>query len=162
MSEKPQSFAELTERYGRPMDGPDAYHKFEQEHMEMWRSDDWEQKQIEGHDWDLPFRKIYCNKDILALLDITFTVLYTLGLAHELKTFDGCWNVRPIRGTEADPRWSIHSFGLALDFNASENPLGGPVAFSSRFLAAMKACGWTCGADFHRIDGMHFQWADNC
>lgn len=161
MSPKPQSFLELVERYGKPWDGPAAYHAFEAEHMDMWRAEDCESRI--GLEADLlPFKKMYVNKDIIPLLDTTFLVLKDLDLLGELKTYDGCWNVRPIRGTEADPRWSIHSFGLALDFNAATNPMGGPVAFSPRFLAAWKACGWTCGADFHRVDGMHFQWADHC
>lgn len=162
MAAKPQFFEELVDRYGCPWQGTAEYHEFEQKHMTLWRSEVWEDRQPAGQTWTLPFKRIYCNRDLLPLLDMTFDVLYLLGLQDELKTFDGCLNVRPIRGTEESPRWSIHSFGLAVDFNASTNPLGGPVSFSPRFLAAMKACGWTCGASFRRADGMHFQWADNC
>jgi hypothetical protein len=151
---------ELIERYGTPWAGPEAYHKFEQSFMKLWRSEVWEAKF--GLLWGLPFKRIYCHQDLLPLLDQTFQVLAILGLANEITTFDGCWNVRRVRGSEDNPRWSIHSFGLAIDLNAAENPMGGPVKFSTRFLAAMKACGWTCGADFHRKDGMHFQWVDNC
>lgn len=154
METKPQSFQELVDRYGKPWDGDVARANFEQEHMGIFNATVVE--------WTLPFKRIYCNKDLFPLLNLTFDILHRLGLQSELESYDGCFNVRPIRGTEESPRWSIHSFGLAVDFNAATNPLGGPVTFSPRFLAAMKACGWTCGADFRRADGMHFQWADNC
>lgn len=158
---KPQSYQEVLDHYGRPMDGPEAYHAFENEFMKMWQAEVWSDKF--NKEWPLSFKRIYCNKDLLPILDRTFVVLEAMELIQELKTFDGCWNVRKIRGRENDPdAWSIHSFGVAIDFNASLNPLGGPCAFSDKFLQIMAAIGWTCGASFHRKDGMHFQWADNC
>lgn len=155
---KPQSFDELVVLFGKPWEGDSAYHEFEQKHLAMWRSEVWEKNT--GKSWCLPFKRIYCNQLILPILDQTFQILDTLGLICELKTFDGCFNVRKVRGSEE--KYSIHSFGLAIDFNASENPLGGPVKFSRKFLSAMEACGWTCGAYFTRQDGMHFQYADHC
>lgn len=150
------SFDEAVARYGKPWDGPAAYHTFENEWMRLWEADKWAAKT--GRAWNLPFKRIYCNRDLLEPLDQTFLVLDVLGLLDELETFDGCLNVRPIRGTEANPRWSMHSFGIAVDFNAATNPLGGPVKFSPRFVQAWKLCGWNCGAYFDRVDGMHFEW----
>lgn len=158
MIPKPQSFEELTARYGRPWESDQARVAFESVSMTLWRSDIWESSY--NRQWRGPFTRIYCNREIISLLDQTFLVLDIMGLLDELKTYDGCWNIRKIRGSET--KWSVHSFGLALDFNAELNPLGAEPTFTPRFLDLMQACGWTCGARFARKDGMHFQWADNC
>ena len=86
--------------------------------------------------------------------------LTAAGLHQEFKTYDGCLNVRLKRGINA---YSIHSWGLAVDFNAALNPLGKPRGgkgmWSEAFLAVWRAHGWSCGADWAgRPDGMHFQY----
>lgn len=106
----------------------------------------------------LPFRRIYCNKDIVEPLKRVFTRLQSIGKLSEIKTFDGCFLVRYIRGYETQKIPSLHSYGIAVDFNAAENGLGKPVKFSPEFLQAWRDEGWVCGADFKRLDGMHFQY----
>jgi hypothetical protein len=155
---KPKDAKEMEDRYGKPWESTKAFTAFENKWMTLWRSDEWEKRYC--RDWPLEFKKIYCNHDLIEPLNQTFATLEASGLLCELRTFDGCFNVRPIRGTEKNPRWSVHSFGMALDFNAEENPLGGPVKFSAQFLACMEICGWTVGAFFQRQDGMHFQWTE--
>jgi len=99
---------------------------------------------------------IYMNRFATAALDGVLEELVQTGLIHELKTYDGCWNVRKKRGINA---YSIHSWGLALDFNALLNPLGGPCHFSQAFLEVWRRHGWVCGADWSgRKDAMHFQY----
>jgi hypothetical protein len=76
--------------------------------------------------------------------------------------YSGCWAVRPIRGGSA---WSMHSFGLAIDLNAPENPLGASesktlFASDSPVVTAFKQEGWVWGGDWRgRRDAMHFQCA---
>jgi hypothetical protein len=101
---------------------------------------------------------IYMNKFAAASLDAVLLELLSTGLINELKTYDGCHNVRLKRGVN---EYSIHSWGLAIDFNALLNPLG--VAwgtrkgmFSKPFLDVWRKHGWKCGADFK--DAMHFQY----
>lgn len=80
------------------------------------------------------------------------------GVLHELKTLDGCLNVRSVRGGEG---FSWHSYALAIDLNAAENPLGGPVAFSEKLIQCFTDAGFLAGAHFKRLDGMHFQWGQS-
>ena len=142
-----KSYAELLEKYGTP-----SYGQWESDWLSLWRWDIWES--VSGRKWCLPFKRMNVNRDLVTPLDDTFIALDKAGLIGELKTFDGCFCIRNVRGKDKP---SIHSWGLAIDFNALENPLGGPVTFSKEFLAIWRVQGWTVGADFQRLDGQHFQ-----
>jgi len=56
--------------------------------------------------WDVPTeleigvipKKIYCNKDLIFPLSVAFSKLIDTGFVKELKTWDGCFNIRPMRG----------------------------------------------------------------
>ena len=107
-----------------------------------------------------PVTRQWVNRDLIAPLEAVFAELLSTGLYKELKTFDGLWVVRQKRGIA---EFSIHSWGLALDLNASLNPLGVKWGtrkgmFSAAFLAVWRKHGFTCGADFSRGDAMHFQY----
>lgn len=122
--------------------------------------------------WDVPAdleiglipKRIYCNKDLIAPLRKAFRNLIDTGKVAEIKTFDGCFNIRKKRGLSS---WSLHSFGVALDFNAFANPLGltveqikakGLTPFSEKFLQCFRDAGMDCGGDWMtRPDRMHFQ-----
>jgi hypothetical protein len=161
----PKYFKDVVARYGTPYNvstqQQDEAIKTQWEHdwMELWKSDKFTKKT--GTTWPTtaPFKRMYVNKDLVPYLDKVFETLIEKDLFKELKTYDGCWNIRPIRGTT--DKWSMHTFGIAIDINASENPLGGPVNFSPEFLQCWRDSGWTCGADFKRLDGMHFQIVTN-
>jgi hypothetical protein len=90
-----------------------------------------------------------------------FETLIARNLIIGLKTFDGCWNVRPMSGSSKS--LSVHSWGLALDFNAAQNPYGGKITFSDEMIIAWADCGWESGAIWNTPDGMHFQlcWTKN-
>jgi len=76
---------------------------------------------------------------------------------RELITFDGCFNIRAISGSH---RESLHSWGLALDFNALTNPRGVRGNMPSTVVLAFVSNGFVWGGDFQRIpDSMHFQWS---
>lgn len=162
----PKYFKDVVARYGTPYNSvtqqqDDAIkNEWEHEWMTLWRSDIFEQKT--GIKWpgSGPFKKIYCNKDLIPYLDRAFKTLIERDLFKELKTFDGCWNIRPIRGTT--DKWSMHTFAVAIDLNAGENKLGGPQTFSDEFIKAWEDSGWTAGAKFKRIDPMHMQLPTNC
>lgn len=105
-----------------------------------------------------PMTRIYCNRDMAAALTRALETVVERNLARELQFFDGCLMIRDVRGVPG--ALSAHAYALALDFNAHENPLGGPVKFSPAFLACFKDAGFDLGAEFHRVDGMHvsFCW----
>lgn len=105
---------------------------------------------------------IYMNRYATAALDAVLLDLLHTGLIKELKTYDGCWNVRPKRGSK---ELSIHSWGLALDFNAALNPLGvkwgsRPGMFSGLFIQTWEKHGWTAGAWWNRPDVQHYQYTN--
>lgn len=129
---------------------------FERNNMVVWNC---------GQEFPVPFKKMYVNAYILPKLQITFKALQSAGLLSELRTFGGCWMVRPVRGYKN--LLSIHSWGIAVDFNVEDNPLGwsrdkclqmGLKPFTEAFISVWRSTGWTCGSDFSRPDGMHFEW----
>ena len=103
----------------------------------------------------------YVHKHLVQPFMGVMEELVQTGLIAELRTFDGIWNIRPIRGSKTVP--SRHSWALAVDLNAKWNPLGtrwtgkAPM-FSGEFLGIWKKHGWSLGASFKRGDAMHFEW----
>lgn len=113
-------------------------------------------KHVKNSITNKPWTKVYCNKDMSEVLIETLVLLHQRDLTKEIKTFDGCYNPRWVRGRPGVISW--HSWGLALDLNAKDNPLGGECNFSKEFLTVWREMGWTVGADFKRVDAQHFQW----
>lgn len=107
---------------------------------------------------------LYVNRYVVPVVEATFNDIDRRGLASQVKTFDGCFNVRPIRGYEAanPPRYSIHTWGLAIDLNAATNGLGIVGDMHPGIVAAFKSFGWVWGGDFKRLDPMHFQYCVAC
>lgn len=115
--------------------------------------------------WDVPAelevgvipKRLYCHQLMIPILTQFFRNLIDRGLVKELKTFDGCFNVRKKRGLSS---WSLHAWGLAIDVNASWNQLGAKPTLTKAFVKAGKDAGLEWGGDWtSRVDGMHFQIA---
>lgn len=155
---RPNGFEELKARYGLPWVSQEEKERFERHWMCLWSFRDFQLRT--GVTWphnSIPFDRIYCNRDILPVLDKTFVYLIKLNLIGEIHSFDGCWNVRMKRRNLNEP--SVHSFGIALDFNANLMPFGSKEClWSDKFLQAMDACDWILGAEFPIKDFQHFQW----
>jgi hypothetical protein len=101
-----------------------------------------------------PLVHIYCNKDIATPLWVALQNVINRGLVQQLKTFDGCLNVREVRGMDS---LSTHAYGLGLDFNAASNPLGGPGDMNPELVSCFTDAGFVWGGEFHtRPDPMHF------
>ena len=123
---------------------------------------------INNHVPALP-NKLYCHKElVLPLTNVLTDLIKSSWLYGQIKTYDGCFNVRYVRGSRTVV--SVHSFGLAIDLNASQNPLGlstdeallrGLKPFDKMFFEVWRSHGFTCGIDFKRPDGMHFQYTKN-
>lgn len=116
--------------------------------------------------WDVPTsindaipalpNRIYCNRLMVAPLEKAFRNLIERGHADELKTWDGCYNIRKKRGLNS---LSIHAWALAIDINAAWNQLGKVPRLSSGFVKCFTDAGLDWGGDWAmpRTDGMHFQ-----
>lgn len=112
--------------------------------------------------WDVPPeleigaipRRLYCNRDLVGPLEQAFKKLIQTGYVSELKTWDGCFNIRKKRGA-ASP--SLHSWGIAIDLNAAWNGFGKPPVLTPGFVACFTDAGFDWGGVWVKPDGMHFQ-----
>jgi hypothetical protein len=112
--------------------------------------------------WDVPTeleigiipKRLYCNRLMIAPLTAAFKNLIDRGFVSELKTFDGCFNVRRKRGLTS---MSLHSWGIAIDVNAAWNGLGKIPTLSSGFVKCFTDAGFVWGGTWKRLDGMHFE-----
>lgn len=112
--------------------------------------------------WDVPThlelgvipKKLYCNKMLIPNLQKAFENIIDRNLINELKTWDGCFNVRRKRGLKS---LSLHSWGIAIDINAAWNGLGKEPTMSPELVKCFTDAGFDWGGIWSRKDGMHFQ-----
>jgi len=115
--------------------------------------------------WDVPDvmevgaipRRIYCNRELQPVLAKAIVNLITRKVINQLKTWDGCFNIRQMRGGS---NASLHSWGLAIDVNASWNTLGSVGNMTPAFVRCFTDAGFEWGGDWDRPDPMHFQLAE--
>ncbi|MCW3070341.1 MAG: hypothetical protein JWO44_231 [Bacteroidetes bacterium] len=132
----------LESRYGSPQAG-----NFESKWMTLW--------EVKKEFTWFPKKTIYIHKDFCELLKGAFKDLERLNLHTEIKFFDGCFNIRLVRGSKTV--YSIHSWGCAMDLNAAENPLASEGVWSREFINVMVNHGIFCGQNWiGRKDPMHF------
>jgi hypothetical protein len=100
--------------------------------------------------------KFECHKLMVGPLQKAVENLNAAGLIQEWHTYDGCWVVRYMRGSS---QLSIHSWGLAIDINAAENPFNSPnFAMTEAFAKCWKDAGFIWGGDWSSpVDAMHMQ-----
>lgn len=100
---------------------------------------------------------IYCNIDMGAPLLNALTEIHKNGGGELLHTYDGCFNIRNVRGSS---NLSCHAYGLAIDINAQEEPLGSLKRLPDVVVKAFTNQGFKYGGDFHgRKDPQHFSFA---
>jgi len=112
--------------------------------------------------WDVPTnlevgvvpKKLYCNKDLVEPLSKALKNLIDTGKIAELKTWDGCFNIRKKRGLSS---MSLHSWGIAIDVNAAWNGLNVTPVLSPEFVKCFTDAGFDWGGIWSNPDGMHFQ-----
>lgn len=112
--------------------------------------------------WDIPAslevgvipKRLYCNKALIEPLSKALKNLIDTGYVSELKTWDGCFNIRKKRGLGS---MSLHSWGIAIDVNAAWNGLGKEPVLSPEFVKCFTDAGFEWGGNWSRKDGMHFQ-----
>jgi hypothetical protein len=97
--------------------------------------------------------KIYCHKKLPEYLMHGLDLVLLRGLENQIKTWDGCYNVRTTKGGMS---WSIHSWGLAFDINANENPFRKKPKMSMELVTCFNS--WFDWGGLWKVpDGMHYQ-----
>jgi hypothetical protein len=112
--------------------------------------------------WDVPAalelgvipKKLYCNKLMVEPLTKAFNNIINRNLISQLKTWDGCFNVRKKRGASSA---SLHSWGIAIDINAAWNGFGKKPTMSPELVKCFTDAGFDWGGVWSKPDGMHFQ-----
>ena len=112
--------------------------------------------------WDVPLalevgvipKKLYCNKDLVGPLQTAISNIISRDLILELKTWDGCFNIRKKREAVSP---SLHSWGVAIDINAAWNQFGKPPTMSIDLVKCFTEAGFDWGGEWSKPDGMHFQ-----
>ena len=133
--------ATILAKYGQPGTA------YQAKYCEVWHIQD-------DFAW-FPSHSMLVNIDFKAKLFAAFTALQHAGIQSEIKTFDGCYNDRSVRGMNST---SLHAWAMAIDINAATEVLGQVHAlWSAQFISIMKGAGLFWGGDFHnRKDPMHF------
>ena len=100
--------------------------------------------------------RIYCNRDIVDPLTNAFTFILERGLGEQIRTWDGCFQIRNKR---TGASMSLHSWGLAVDINAAWNRLRMPPTMSPELVKCFTDAGFEWGGKWTVPDGMHMQLA---
>lgn len=110
-----------------------------------------------------PTSHFLVNEDFKKLLKAAFKALEAQKLHKEIKTYDGCYNDRAVRGSKST---SLHAWAAAIDLNATLNPMQLPPKnrngkWSDAFIKVMIANGIFFGGAFkRRADPMHWALLD--
>lgn len=140
-----ESQSAVIARYGRPWDDADGWSK-------LWLAP----VKLPASLARLTRRgELWVNRDLVDVLTVGFQQISDAGLSDKIETYDGCWNVRKIRGSLT--QWSTHSWGLAIDLNAATNGMGVVPVIDRGVVEIFKGLGFIWGGEFKRLDGMHFQ-----
>lgn len=112
-------------------------------------------------------RRIRCHAKIADSLQRVLNTIWELhGKSQEriekqgMHRYSGCFNFRVQRGAKT-PVLSSHAYAAAVDFNATDNPLGRrwkAGMMSLDVVRAFKAEGAKWGGDFRRPDCQHFEF----
>ena len=98
-----------------------------------------------------------CHELVVPKFQAAFKNVVEQGLSEQIKTFDGCYNPRMIRGGK---EWSTHSWGNSIDLNATWNRFGQKNFEMSEELAkCFEEAGLVWGGRWTNFpDAMHFQY----
>jgi hypothetical protein len=100
--------------------------------------------------------RVTCHRLMLPQLRGALQDVVDAGLASTLTTYDGCYVPRFI---ERNPSRSIslHTWGIAIDMDASTNYRGIRGTMDERVVEIFKRWGFRWGGDWQYTDPMHFE-----
>ena len=147
---------DLKDMFGDPRDGFAEYLKTVD--LTMFADAFGHVRDYEGNPWG---HKIYTNYVMEGPLLKAFGLIVSRGLVGQLKSYDGSFCIRAMKGGRS---LSVHSWALALDLNAGTNPFkpdGRLITdFSPEFVACFYEAGFEWGGAWRcPKDAMHFQLA---
>lgn len=101
--------------------------------------------------------RVACHILMVPVFSTAFNEIHAVGLWHLLRTFDGIFNCRTIKGSSAR---STHSYGISVDLNAATNRQGTNGDMDPRIVAIFEKHGFYWGGRFggKRRDEMHFEF----
>lgn len=101
--------------------------------------------------------RVACHVLMAPVFGAVFAEIYALGLWNLLKTFDGIYNCRAIKGSGSR---STHSWGISIDLNAATNRQGTQGDMDLRIVQVFEKHGFYWGGRFsgNRRDAMHFEF----
>jgi D-alanyl-D-alanine carboxypeptidase len=153
MFQSPNGLAELQARYGKLLIDKDP-----QGGYRIISPVGWEAANMTLiHNLPDGIAKLYVNKAMVAPLTAALTVAVATCPDYPIRTI-GCWNVRYKRTVGS--AISVHAWGMAVDINASTNPLAAELTtdMPDAFVQAFKDQGFTWGGEFSGFkDSMHMQ-----
>jgi hypothetical protein len=102
--------------------------------------------------------RVTCHRLMIPQLRGALQEVADAGLAHTLSTYDGCYVPRFI---ERNPENSIslHTWGIAIDMDASKNYRGIAGTMHPEVVNIFKRWGFRWGGDWKYTDPMHFELA---
>ena len=100
--------------------------------------------------------RVTCHRLMLPQLRGALTDIVAAGKADTLTTYDGCYVPRFI---ERNPQRSVslHTWGIAIDMDASTNYRGITGTMDPEVVAIFKRWGFRWGGDWAYTDPMHFE-----
>ena len=102
--------------------------------------------------------RLLVRAEIVELVSILLSETARRGYALDPVADDWGYASRPIRGTSTP---SNHSWGLAVDLNASSNPMGSELVtdMPAWMVDMWTSCGFRWGGSYHgRKDAMHYEY----
>ena len=107
---------------------------------------------------DKTISKFRCHVKVTDAFQAVFDEIHAEGLWPKLRTFDGCFNDRPIK---AGGKKSTHAWGISVDLNAATNRQGKPGDMDPKIVLIFEKHGFLWGGHFSGVhrDDMHFQFA---
>ncbi|MGH2699143.1 MAG: M15 family metallopeptidase [Actinomycetota bacterium] len=105
--------------------------------------------------------EVTCHRSLIPQLRAALkeVVARDLGYTIQPGQYGGCFAPRFVSPGPRH-RLSHHAWGIAVDFNVSENPTGIRPNLDRRLVAVMREHGFTWGGDWLVPDGMHFEWVE--
>jgi hypothetical protein len=102
------------------------------------------------------FGRVTCHRLMVPQLRGALAEVEAAGLAGSLHTYDGCYVPRFIE-RNPDRSISLHTWGIAIDMDASTNYRGIAGTMDPKIVEIFKRWGFRWGGDWQYTDPMHFE-----